>query len=108
MKKGENVPLKKKRGLGTDVAVISSMMFVAQVNVLYATYDVRIMYLYLNNSFIIDYHFTDDRKLDRFDRHQRRHLCGQLLQSLGCPHGQPSLVHGPLEWCGVIYSYIYK
>lgn len=31
MKKGENVPLKKKRGLGTDVAVISSMMFVAQV-----------------------------------------------------------------------------
>lgn len=31
MKKGENVPLKKTRGLGTDVAVISSMMFVAQI-----------------------------------------------------------------------------
>ena len=31
MKKGENVPLKKVRGLGTDIAVISSMMFVAQM-----------------------------------------------------------------------------
>lgn len=33
MRKGENVQLEKKRGLGTDVAVISSMMFVAQVKI---------------------------------------------------------------------------
>lgn len=31
MKKGQNVPLETTRGLGTDVAVISSMMFVAQI-----------------------------------------------------------------------------
>lgn len=31
MRKGQNVPLEKTRGLGTDVAVISSMMFVAQI-----------------------------------------------------------------------------
>lgn len=31
VKKGQNVPMTKTRGLGTDVAVISSMMFVAQI-----------------------------------------------------------------------------
>lgn len=31
MKKGENVALKQTRGLGTDVAIVGSMIFVAQI-----------------------------------------------------------------------------
>lgn len=31
VKKGENIPLKQARGLGTDIAIISNMIFVAQL-----------------------------------------------------------------------------
>lgn len=31
MKKGESVTLKQTRGLGTDVAIVGSMIFVAQI-----------------------------------------------------------------------------
>lgn len=31
MRSGENIPLKHTRGLGTDIAIISSMVFIAQL-----------------------------------------------------------------------------